>query len=281
MTSRRAGTVPFKLSDKEAFSWRAERSPSAPDDCGASNSGALSPRPTRGSTTRRRRRSGCVVSRSRTAPPPRWSCCLRSRGRHQKCQARLSIRKQPGGGVPTRSGPPHLRAHRHSAKLLRLCSLRSYWSRASRHRQQRHFRRLLRHITRIGVRMGNWLLVDAIVAGIARRETVNRGAAIKRGPHVIPQTEYGQAGPGHSRTRGYVAIVGPITRYFPKDGRWMPHKRLGHITEADWRKCAPCGGGADRRRMHDGCLNGVLLDFGPAGGLTNDMVFLASARHNG
>ena len=87
---------------------------------------------------------------------------------------------------------------------------------------------------RIATRMGNWLLVDAIVAGIVRRETANGCAAIKHGQHVIPQTEYGQTGPGRSRTRGYVAIVGPITRYFPKEGRWTPHKRLGHITDVMW-----------------------------------------------
>jgi hypothetical protein len=123
------------------------------------------------------------------------------------------------------------------------------WSRASRHRQQRHFRRLLRHITRIAAQMGNWLLVDAIVAEIARRETANGCAAIKHGQHVIPQTEYGQAGPGRSRTRGYVAVVGPITRYFPKEGRWTPHKRLGHITAADWRHCDACGGVAVRHAL--------------------------------
>jgi hypothetical protein len=75
---------------------------------------------------------------------------------------------------------------------------------------------LLHHITRIAARMGNWLLVDAIVAGIDRRETANGRAAIKHGQHVIPYTEYGHAGPGHSRTRRYVAIVGPISRYLPK-----------------------------------------------------------------
>jgi hypothetical protein len=107
------------------------------------------------------------------------------------------------------------------------------WSRASRHQQQRCFRCLLRHITRIAVRMDNWLLIDAIVAGIDRRKSANGCAAIKHGQHVIPQTEH-EAGPGRSRTRGYVAIVGPITRYFTKEPRRTPHKRVGHITGVMW-----------------------------------------------
>src|SRR5262249_37246460 len=87
--SPQAGTAPFWLSPWGAFSWRAVSSPSALGGSGASDSGTPSRRPTGGSTPPRRRRSGCVASRSRTVPPTRWSYCPCRRRR--KGQARLSL----------------------------------------------------------------------------------------------------------------------------------------------------------------------------------------------
>jgi hypothetical protein len=79
---------PSGLSPWGASGSRAGRSPSAPGDSGASGCGAPSRGPTRGSTIRRRPRGGCVASRSRAAPPPRWSSCQCRRRRLQKRRAR-------------------------------------------------------------------------------------------------------------------------------------------------------------------------------------------------
>src|SRR5262249_32953268 len=76
-------------------------------------------------------------------------------------------------------------------------------------------------------------------------ERTDDGEAIEHGQHTSFQVVDGQAGFCRRRTRSYVAIRREIMRDFSEEDGRTPHKRLGHITGADWLNCDPRVGVVD------------------------------------